>query len=162
MKFDSVDRFIVGTVGEPGERAFYLQVRQAGRLATVAVEKAQVVALTSRLEMLISQIRKNGQTPPATPRDDNPLEQPIDADFVVGAIAIAWDDDSNTLSIELSDIVEISDGNNWNLTISVEMAVSFVHRAKAVISAGRLPCPLCGLAIDPHGHLCPRANGYRR
>ena len=60
MIFDSVERFIVGTVGQPGERAFYLQVRQSGRLATVAVEKSQVGALTQRLEILISQLRKTG------------------------------------------------------------------------------------------------------
>jgi hypothetical protein len=31
-----------------------------------------------------------------------------------------------------------------------------------VIAAGRQPCPFCGLPINPEGHLCARANGYRR
>jgi len=24
------------------------------------------------------------------------------------------------------------------------------------------PCPFCGGPVDPAGHLCPRANGFRR
>jgi uncharacterized repeat protein (TIGR03847 family) len=43
-EFTNPDRFIAGTVGEPGERAFYLQVRASSRLFSVAVEKAQVQA----------------------------------------------------------------------------------------------------------------------
>ncbi|MCB1239503.1 MAG: DUF3090 family protein, partial [Tetrasphaera sp.] len=35
-------------------------------------------------------------------------------------------------------------------------------RAGALVAAGRPPCPFCGQALDPSGHICPRANGYRR
>jgi len=31
-----------------------------------------------------------------------------------------------------------------------------------VVAAGREPCPFCGGPMDPQGHLCPRANGFRR
>ena len=163
MIFDSVERFIVGTVGLPGERAFFLQVRQSGKLSTIAVEKSQVAALTERLEMLISQLRKSGHATGLNllERDDKPLEQPIEADFVVGAISISWSEDGNHVDIELLD-VEQESHQGWNLFLSLEMANAFVKRARAVIESGRLPCPLCGLPIDPQGHLCPRANGYRR
>ena len=33
-EFKSVDRFICGTVGEPGEREFYLQVRAGSALVS--------------------------------------------------------------------------------------------------------------------------------
>jgi len=162
--FDAVDRFIVGTVGQPGERAFYLQVRQVGQLATIAVEKSQVAALTSRLEMLLAQLRKNGHTSPMNlvTRDDAPLEQPIDPDFVVGAISLSWNEESKLIEIELLDVEETPEELSWNLFLPLDMAHSFVKRANAVINSGRLPCPFCGLAIDPQGHLCPRSNGYRR
>jgi uncharacterized repeat protein (TIGR03847 family) len=42
------------------------------------------------------------------------------------------------------------------------MARAFATRAGRVVSAGREQCPFCGGPIDPEGHLCPRANGYRR
>jgi len=46
--------------------------------------------------------------------------------------------------------------------IPLGYAESFAKRAIAVVGAGRVPCPFCGGPIDPSGHLCPRANGYRR
>jgi uncharacterized repeat protein (TIGR03847 family) len=41
-------------------------------------------------------------------------------------------------------------------------ARAFVKRAELVIEAGRPDCPFCGNPIDPDGHLCVRANGFRR
>ena len=41
-------------------------------------------------------------------------------------------------------------------------ARSFVQRAQSVVSAGRPPCQFCGNPVDPEGHLCPRANGFKR
>ncbi len=162
MIFDAIDRFIVGTVGQPSEREFFIQLRQSTRLVTVSIEKSQVAALTSRMEMLLSQLRKSGHVAATSAIDDQPLEQPIESDFVVGAISIAWNEETSCVQIELLDIDQDDEAQGLNLHISLQMAQSFTRRAHAVINAGRLPCPLCGLAIDPQGHLCPRANGYRR
>jgi uncharacterized repeat protein (TIGR03847 family) len=41
-------------------------------------------------------------------------------------------------------------------------ARAFVKRAEQVLEAGRPTCPFCGNPIDPDGHLCVRANGFRR
>ena len=41
-------------------------------------------------------------------------------------------------------------------------ARAFVKRAAQVLEAGRPACPFCGNPIDPEGHLCVRANGFRR
>ena len=166
-EFTNPDRFIAGTVGEPGERAFYLQVRASSRLFSVAVEKAQVQALSARLEVMIAEIRK---TDPLMiieklPTDDAPLETPIDAEFQIGAMSLAWDDDSKLICVELfelEDDEEDSEGEVVAVNISIAMAAAFSLRSKAVVNAGRLPCPFCGIPIDPRGHLCPRANGYRR
>ena len=166
-EFTNPDRFIAGTVGEPGGRAFYLQVRASSRLFSVAVEKAQVQALSARLEVMIAEIRK---TDPLLiieklPTDDAPLESPIDAEFQIGAMSLAWDDDSKLICVELfelEDDEEESEGEVVAVNISIAMAAAFSLRSKAVVNAGRLPCPFCGIPIDPRGHLCPRANGYRR
>jgi uncharacterized repeat protein (TIGR03847 family) len=166
-EFAQPDRFVAGTVGQPGERAFYLQVRSDSRLVSVAVEKAQVQAIAARLEVMISEIRKSspllGVEKLAV--DDAPLESPIDAEFQVGAISLAWNQEIGLISVELFELEdddEDSEGDVVELTISVAMAVAFATRSKAVVNAGRLPCPFCGIPIDPRGHLCPRANGYRR
>ena len=169
MKYEFVEpnRFVAGTVGTPGERAFFLQVRSGSRLVSVAVEKAQVQAIATRLEVMISEIRKSNPLLgiEKLAMDDAPLESPIDAEFQVGAISLAWNEDIGLISVELfelEDDEEDSEGDVVELTISVAMAVAFVTRSKAVVNAGRLPCPFCGIPIDPRGHLCPRANGYRR
>jgi len=166
-EFSQPERFVAGTVGQPGERAFFLQVRSGSRLVSVAVEKAQVQAIAARLEVMISEIRKSNPLLgiEKLAMDDAPLESPIDAEFQVGAISLAWNEDIGLISVELfelEDDEEDSEGDVVELTISVAMAVAFVTRSKAVVNAGRLPCPFCGIPIDPRGHLCPRANGYRR
>ena len=166
-EFTSPDRFVAGTVGEPGERAFYLQVRASTRLFSVAVEKAQVQALSTRLEVMIAEIRKRNPLMiiEKLPIDDAPLESPIEAEFQIGAMSLAWDEDSKLICVELfelEDDEEESEGEVVAVNISIAMAAAFSLRSKAVVNAGRLPCPFCGIPIDPRGHLCPRANGYRR
>jgi uncharacterized repeat protein (TIGR03847 family) len=166
-EFTKPERFVAGTVGEPGERAFYLQIRTSSRLFSVAVEKAQVQAMSSRLEVMIAEIRKSNPLMmiEKLPTDDAPLESPIDAEFQIGAMSLAWDDDSKLICVELfelEDDEEDSEGEVVVINISLAMAAAFSLRSKAVVNAGRLPCPFCGIPIDPRGHLCPRANGYRR
>ena len=46
--------------------------------------------------------------------------------------------------------------------LAAGMARAFVQRSARVIEAGRPPCPFCGNPLDPDGHLCVRANGFRR
>ena len=164
--FDVVERFIAGTVGEPGERAFFIQARNGARLISVALEKAQVGALVERLEIVVNDLKKSGlsQVGNRAPRDDGPLELPIESEFHVGAISIAWDAIGKTMAIEFFEITGDDAGTNLSLKVSIDLGMceAFVQRSRALLLAGRTPCPLCGIPIDPQGHLCPRANGYRR
>ena len=55
----------------------------------------------------------------------------------------------------------------WNFPVDIagipaHAARAFVKRAQRVVAAGRPPCPLCGLPLDPEGHICVRTNGYLR
>ena len=166
-EYSRPERFIAGTVGEPGERAFFLQVRSSNRLLSVAVEKAQVQAIIARLDVMVAEIRKSNPliNIEKFPTDDAPLESPVEAEFQVGAMSLAWDEVSSLICIELYELEEDeedSTGEVVEINISLGMAIAFTARSKAVVNAGRLPCPFCGIPIDPRGHLCPRANGYRR
>ena len=164
--FESVERFVAGTVGQPGERAFFIQARNGNRLVTVAVEKLQVAALAERLEIIINGFRKNDSSIRllSAETDDAPLELPIESEFEVGSISISWDELMKMMSIELLEITtdEIETPNFLRVQLSISMCSAFIKRSKALIGAGRLPCPFCGMPLDPQGHLCPRANGYRR
>ena len=166
-EFTRPERFVAGTVGQPGERAFYLQVRSSSRLFSVAVEKAQVQAIAARMEIMVSEVRKANPliTVDKLPLDDGPLETPIDSEFEIGAMSLSWNDETKLICVELfelEDDEEDSDGEVLEINITLGMASAFSSRSKAVVNAGRLPCPFCGIPIDPRGHLCPRANDYRR
>ncbi len=166
-EFESVDRFVCGTVGEPGEREFFLQVRSGTALVSASLEKSQASTLAQRLEILCKQIAKEDVTlvVDRLERDDASLESPVDKDFVIGAISIAWDDELKKVAVELYSIKEIEvedETPDITLNITLGQAKAFIVRTTAVVNAGRIPCPFCAIPIDPRGHLCPRANGYRR
>src|SRR3954464_1807449 len=102
--FEPPERFIAGTVGPPGERAFFLQARGGGRLVSVALEKVQVALLAEKLdELLIEANRRFGVELPPTDlpsSDHEPLDAPLDEEFRVGALGLAFDVDTATVVIE--------------------------------------------------------------
>jgi uncharacterized repeat protein (TIGR03847 family) len=174
--FDRPARFIAGTVGEPGDRTFYLQAVDGPRVVSVSLEKQQVVMLADRIEQLLEQvIVRTGNALAAAEDDNDALEQPIDEEFRVAAMGLKWDGDAGLVVIEAQAPVESLDEAEDSLLEDVEdgpdalrvlieppVARAFVVRARKIVSAGRPPCPLCGLPLDPAGHVCARLNGYRR
>jgi uncharacterized repeat protein (TIGR03847 family) len=174
--FDRPRRFVAGTVGTPGDRTFYLQAAEGGRVVSVALEKQQVAVLADRLEQLLEEVvSRTGTALPATESDSEALEQPVDEEFRVSAMGLAWNGDEGLVIIEAqapaedetiaeATLLEDVDDGPDALRVLIEpgRARAFVERARRVISAGRPPCPLCGLPLDPDGHVCPRQNGYHR
>ena len=175
--FDPVERFVAGTVGIPGERTFFLQARTGSRLVSVSLEKAQVAAIADRVLQILREIRLSEPLAvfERVAYDDQPLESPIDEEFRVGVIGLAYVSDRRLIEIDLQAIVDSDNADEELLEIDTSSeqdilrilmtlgyAESFVKRANTVVAAGRAPCPFCGGPIDPNGHLCPRANGYRR
>jgi uncharacterized repeat protein (TIGR03847 family) len=180
FSFDPPDRFVAGTVGQPGERTFYLQASGGGRTISVALEKLQVSVLAERLEELLEQVRRRGtdDVPPPASReleDTAPLDAPVEEEFRVGTMGLAWDGEIGKVVVEAlaqsdsEDEVEVeplSDAEEGpdalRVVLTADAARAFVARAQRVVAAGRPPCPLCGLPLDPEGHICPRQNGHRR
>jgi uncharacterized repeat protein (TIGR03847 family) len=174
--FERPSRFVAGTVGEPGERTFFLQATDGARVVSVSLEKQQVAVLADRLEQLLDEVvARTGTALPAADADTEALELPIDEEFRVSAMGLAWDGDAGLVVIEaqapaedsgvaeqtlLEDVDEGPDA--LRVRIEPTRARAFVERARRVISAGRPPCPLCGQPLDPAGHVCPRQNGYHR
>ena len=178
--YESPDRFIVGTVGEPGERTFFFQAKENRRLISVVVEKSQVIALVERVGFLLREIKREHPNVLATKAmvDESPLENPIMEEFTVGIIGLIWlgdiemismefqaSDDSATAqdSDEIAILSESQEGPDLlKVVISPAQAEAFCLRAMRLVDAGRQPCTFCGLPLDLRGHVCPRANGYRR
>jgi len=177
--YDPPERFVAGSIGQPGDRTFYLQATSTGRTTSVVLEKFQVSLLAERIDELLDEVlrRTGGSTAipaaaPAALRDDGPLDLPLTEDFRVGAIALAWDSDGDRVDIEaqeesdqpvepLADDVPPDGPGVLRVRISPGAARAFAQRALQLVAAGRPPCPLCGLPLDAAGHVCPRQNGHR-
>jgi uncharacterized repeat protein (TIGR03847 family) len=179
--FEPPERFVAGTVGPPGERTFFLQARGGGRVVSVALEKVQVALLAEKLdELLLEANRRFGVELPAadlSPTDNEPLDTPLDEEFRVGTLGLAFDVDTTTVVIEaiavgegeaeeeeeeLDDEEVATDRDRLRVRLTPSAARAFIERARKVVASGRPPCPLCGQPLDASGHLCPRHNGYRR
>jgi uncharacterized repeat protein (TIGR03847 family) len=177
--FDPPERFVAGTVGEPGERTFYLQATGDGRTVSVALEKVQVAVLAERLDELLGEVQRRlgVELPPVAPEleDVAPLAAPIEEEFRVGTMGLAWDGDAGLVVVEAH--AQTGDGDEeapepltdtdegpdvLRVRMSAGAARAFITRAERVVAAGRPPCPLCGLPLDASGHVCPRQNGFRR
>jgi uncharacterized repeat protein (TIGR03847 family) len=103
--FEPPERFVAGTVGEPGDRTFFLQARGGGRVVSVALEKVQVSLLAEKLEELLTEAsRRFGVELPDAPvlgtSDNEPLDTPVDEEFRVGTLGLAFDVDTTTVVIE--------------------------------------------------------------
>lgn len=177
--FRQPDRFVAGTVGEPGERTFYLQASEDVRTVSVALEKQQVSVLSERIGALLEEVQRRFDTdlPNQTPDDlvdTQPLAVPVDEEFRVGTMGLGWDAETEAVVVELLAVTDeevdesvvlddTEDGPDaLRVFLSPLHARAFAERADRVISAGRKPCPLCNEPLDPEGHICPRQNGYRR
>lgn len=190
FQYDPPERFVAGTVGQPGERTFFLQASGGGRITSVVLEKTQVQALAERIEELLEEVRRRfgeqaddtGSAPDEV--DDGPLEQPIEEDFRAGTLALAWDAETSRVIVEAQEVDEsgedaggagedeaaepevFADETPVNrdvlrVHLTPEAARAFAGRAMKVVAAGRPNCPLCGGPLDPGGHVCPRQNGHK-
>lgn len=179
--FDPVDRFVAGTVGPAGQRAFYLQASTGPLVVTVGLEKQQVSILADRVNDVLDQLAPGAAVEPGepggAPEDTDPLQTPFDEDWHVQTLSLAWDEDRQRLVIECHDHDpdeqdEQDDasadpgaplaGNSIRVSLTPAQARAFARRSNALVAAGRPPCPFCGNPLDPTGHICPRANGYKR
>ncbi len=169
LEFPRPDRCVVGTIGEPGKRLFIIQVSQGSSLAAVAIEKQQVQILGRRMTEILDQLESLGESTGnlTAPTDMGPLDAPLEVEFRVGAIGLAWDSGRSAIQLELfsTDLGEETDDDEGNVLMQVwltpRMAREFALRAEQVVASGRPACPFCAQPIDAGGHICPRSNGYR-
>jgi uncharacterized repeat protein (TIGR03847 family) len=166
---DAPDRFVPGTIGDPGARTFFLQARKGDAVVSVALEKAQVAVLADRLSDLLETVLDE-PAPPTEP-DDRPLDEPLIDLFRVGPMALAWDTGSARVVIEAQpmndagDYVEVSDEAEdgpdvVRVSIEASQAQEFVRRASALVAAGRPTCPFCGEVLESTGHFCAQTRAH--
>ena len=92
-EFDAPDKVMVGVRGEVGARLFLLQARQGRRLVILKCEKLQLAALAQWISQVLDDMGRPGHLP-----DDFTLEPEYEADYSVGDIAIAIDEERDVIS----------------------------------------------------------------
>jgi len=184
FELDDVDHFTTGTVGPPGQRVFYLQVRGSGQLVSLRLEKTQVAALVTYLAAMLDDLpspggpaRGAGSGPAGAPGAEGgpamDLIEPAVAEWVVGSIGVSYDEQADRVLLVAEELVAERDGQGDDTPDAPDAASARIHLTRAqvaafarhgaaVVAAGRPPCPLCGAPLDPEGHVCVRLNGHRR
>ncbi|CAN5503940.1 DUF3090 domain-containing protein [soil metagenome] len=182
IDFDPPERFVADAVGPPGGRTFFLQAIDGSRVMTVSLEKEQVRLLGESLTQLLDEMAPlddgaDPQEPEQVAHDHAPLQTPIEEDFRARALTMAWNPGRRVVTIEVSEqdpdagadddqdpdaAPDPMSSGAVRVVLPVPMARGFAARCAASITGGRPSCPFCGGPLDPSGHICPRANGYRR
>lgn len=179
FEFDAVDAFVPGTVGDPGDRTFYLQARAGEQVVTLRCEKQQVQMLGRYLTQLADAIG-----PVEPDRDIVGLVEPVTEQWTVGQLSVGVDEANGRILVTAEELVADSlemesddpadedlmaqlleaaealaeDPAEARFVLSAPQALAFGERAEELIAAGRPACRLCGAAMDPEGHACPRWN----
>ena len=178
--FDWPDRVVIGTVGRPGARTFYLQVRESDRLMTVGLEKSQAEALAERVDEVLDELMgANGNPfsiPAITPDglvDNDPLEQPVREMYRTGVLGVGWDHvtaqiviEAYSLLVMVDDEIELADiepepEDVMSIRLPVGSARAFAKRTREIVGAGRPLCSLCRMPMEDDDHICELPDGFR-
>jgi uncharacterized repeat protein (TIGR03847 family) len=161
-----VDVLAAGTVGAPGRRVFYVQVRRGGEVRTLRGEKQQVAALAEYLESLLGDLPPSPERPAVAeelPAAEAELAEPVEETWVMGNIGLSYEDDDERLVLEFHEQVpEGEEGAVARVRATRAQAKAFAEQSAILVVSGRPPCPVCGHPLDPEGHVCPRSNGQTR
>ncbi|BBE21390.1 hypothetical protein MN0502_02730 [Arthrobacter sp. MN05-02] len=171
-EFEWPDRVVIGTIGVPGQRTFYLQVRTGKQIVSIAMEKQQSAQLAEKIDEILDQlIALDGNPfsiPTSTPIElvDNDQLDAVEEQFRTGVMSLGWDPTTAQIVIEaypLSDADEddalfedddVDAAEMLRVRMPVGTARAFAKRAREVVGAGRPICELCGYPIDAEGHIC--------
>jgi uncharacterized repeat protein (TIGR03847 family) len=167
--YDAPDQCTIGAIGEVGHRLFLFYCRQGLIETTVKVEKQQIAVLAGYLGRIVRELGRPGHLP-----EDLEFYGTEEYEWVVGTIGVSYDEELDRIVIvleevgsgeedeEVDDEDELDEGAHvLRVAMSREQAAAFAIHATRLVEAGRPPCPLCSLPLDPSGHDCPRTNGHR-
>lgn len=152
--FDDCDFFVAGTVGEPGARVFYLQAGQDGTVVSLRCEKQHVAALAAHLSELFADL------PPAVPDPNSrELKEPVSETWLLGTLAFGFDTGTDRIMVIATELTEDPDPAEARFAITRGQAASLIATTEELLAGSRPVCRVCGLPMDPDGHVCPRSNG---
>jgi uncharacterized repeat protein (TIGR03847 family) len=158
-----VTHLTIGTVGEPGNRTFYLQGSRGSQTISLVIEKEQARMLANSFDSLVAELdEKSPNRPQEDPVwTDMRLREPIESLFRIGNMGLGFNEETNQVVLVAYELVDEEEEPNvvsfWATRTQVQ---SLVQHTMDVVKAGRPVCGNCGRPIDPEGHFCPQRNGH--
>jgi uncharacterized repeat protein (TIGR03847 family) len=173
-EFDWPDRVVVGTIGLPGARTFYLQVRAGNQIVSIAMEKQQSALLAEKIDEILDQLLNVEGNPHSVPTStplelvDNDQLEAVQEQFRTGAMSLGWDPTTAQVVIEAYPITDVDADNDDEaldeddadvpemllVRMPVGTARAFAKRTREIVGAGRPACRRCGYPVDADGHVC--------
>ncbi len=153
----------IGTLGEPGQRVFYLQATYEEQLVTLVMEKEHAVALVAGLDDLMAELPAALSEPSVegSLASDMKLREPIRPLFRVGQMGLAYDEGDDLVVLAVYQLVpEGEEATGFRFWGTQHQMRALRDQALLAMEGGRPVCSFCGELIDPRGHLCPRRNGH--
>ena len=172
----SPDLFTADYEGAPGKRAFFLHASGTAGDFTYLVEKEQVAVLAEKFRELLLMIDREDTIRTAVPQRDPALaiSEPVEPEWRAGTMGLSYEDDADrvVLFMRRADTEEPggedpvledeAEAFDVRLDLRRDQVRAFILHAMSVVAEGRPLCQLCGLPMDPEGHVCPASNGHRR
>ena len=110
IEFHTIDALGAGAVGEPGQRAFYLQARSESAQLTVLLEKEQVALLAAEAVAFLDRIAEEyPEDPIRLPTSVADLREPTVPLFRARLIGLGFDPERELVLIELREHAEDQD-----------------------------------------------------
>lgn len=168
IELDPVSRITAAAAGELGQRSFYIQARKDDVVVSLLLEKQQVAMLAMHADQLLERVGAPDAADPAVPDPSSlDLEEPVAPAFRVGQIALGYDDARDLVLIECEEFVPedeeepVAEPQRARLWVTRAQLFAMARRGEREVASGRPVCSMCGEAMDPDGHFCPRSNGHR-
>lgn len=136
----------IGAIGQPGERAFYLQTQREGEdetpgeLVTLALEKTQVGILAEEIHNLLDELA--ARQPPLAPAQASEapeLQSPESVRFRAGKFGLQYNAQRDLISVEIEELIGADQGTPavFQLWATRPQIQTLGETALRVVRAGR-------------------------
>lgn len=174
MEYDLLpcDFLTVDAIGKPGQRVFYIQGKSEDTTVTLILEKIQVQTLSAGILRFLEELQHNHKElddyAGEYAEEKMKITPPVDPLFRVGEIGLAYDTEKD-LTCLIATEIQLDSTDDEELEQQVvrfwcnrAMLKSMANWGLDIVQRGRPTCPLCGEAINPDGHFCPKKNGHSK
>ena len=151
------------TFGEPGQRTFRLVVEAGGMQGLVWLEKEQLSQLGVYLQSAVQGLSREERTRRSTFREPPWSGSRLPIDFKARRVLVSHDQTNSAFYLQAHQDDEDQpdpEASSVSFWITTDQAEALAEAALRICAAGRPNCFLCGLPINPDGHMCPRSNGH--